>query len=61
MKKQTYRITRRHGSHAAGDEVQLTEAEAIAIENEAPGVLEGPITDEKPKAAEPAKPAKDAT
>jgi hypothetical protein len=68
MKKQTYRMNRRHGPHAAGDELQLTEAEAQQIENEAPGAIDmTPLpaarseTRAEPKPAEAAKPAKDAT
>jgi len=56
MTKQTYRLTRRHGTYAAGVEIELSEAEAVALDNEAPGVLEGPITTEPAKAAPKVKP-----
>ena len=38
--KQTYRLTRRYKDWGAGREVELTEDEAIRLDNEAPGVLE---------------------
>lgn len=44
MSTHTYRLTRRHGAHAAGAELRLTEDEAQQLDNEAPGVLEGPYT-----------------
>lgn len=52
--EQTYRLTRRHGALAAGAEIKLSEAEAIQLNNEAPGVIEGPIaTAPEAKSAEP--------
>ena len=46
MSKQFYQFTRRHGTHAAGEERELTETEAIRITNEAPGVI---VRMERPK------------
>ena len=40
MKKETYRIRFRHAQWSAGDEIQLSEDEAIRLDNKAPGVLE---------------------
>lgn len=53
MSKQLYQFTRRHGAHAAGDEQELTETEAIRLTNEAPGVI---VRMERPKPAD-ARPA----
>lgn len=62
MRKQTYRTLRRHGAHDAGAELSLTEDEAIRMNNESPGVLEGPIeVKAEARAVEaPAKPIEDA-
>lgn len=49
MAKRTYLVMRRFGAWAAGDEVQLSDDEAIRAENEAPGVLER-IEQPEPKA-----------
>ena len=53
MSKHTYRYLRRHGSHAAGDEAQLTEEQAIGLENEAPGTIECVNEPAPPKSAPP--------
>jgi hypothetical protein len=49
--KHSYRLRRRHGAWGAGAVVELTEDEAIRINNEAPGAIEGPIVVELPKPA----------
>jgi hypothetical protein len=54
MTKLAYRFTRRHGTHAAGDEIQLTVDAAIQLENEAPGAIEGPLKAEEEAVEAPA-------
>lgn len=56
MTKRTYRFTRGYGKHAAGAEVELTEVEAIRLNNEAPGVLERVGRESPPPARPAAKP-----
>lgn len=59
MTKQTYRIRRRHDGYSAGDIVELTDAEAAALDNVAPGLLEHVEQAAPPKnELKPVKPAK---
>lgn len=53
MTKRTYRLVRKHRDWAFGAEVQLTDDEAIHVNNETPGALEGPIEPPKKETAKP--------
>lgn len=58
MTKRLYIIGRRHGPYAVGDEVLLSEDEAQALDNEAPGIIVGIAKDEGDVKAESEKLAK---
>lgn len=50
MKQQRYRVRYRYRDYHPGAEVELTEDEAIRLNNEAPGVVEhvGPVLVKQP-------------
>ena len=57
MKKFVYRVRYRYRAYHPGAEVELTEVEAIQLDNEAPGVVErvGPVLSPPKPAPKPVK------